>query len=504
MKQQSARTRAISSPFRLTAVALSGALIGAAVTSQFDFDAHAANALSSSNDVVTSGSIGPAAGFADIVERVKPAVVNISISGKVESNAMSAPDQIPPEYQEFMRRFFPHGAPTMPDRMRPAQTLGSGFIIDASGLIVTNSHVVDGASEIDVVLGDGTRLPAELKGVDEKTDLAVLKVNHDEALPFVEFGDSDVSRVGDWVIAIGNPFGLGGTTTTGIISARGRDISSGPYDDYIQIDASINRGNSGGPLFNLQGEVIGVNTAIFSPNGGNIGIGFAIPASLATNVIEQLASTGTVQRGWLGVHIQEVSEDIADSLGLEDAQGALVVEILEGSPAAQSGLEVGDIILEYNDNPLEKMRDLPRLVAETRAGAPALLKVWRDGETITLDSEIGTQSEENQVAQADHATPSDTPKLGLVLSSLDEETRAKYNVDDTTEGVLVTRVLPDSPAARKGLQSGDVILAVGKDTVTTPQDIVAHVRSAHDADKSTVLLRVERRGQERFVAVRFS
>ena len=306
-------------------------------------------------------------GFADLVEAVKPAVVNISVTGTVSSSrrGQGFRDQSP-ELEEFFKRFFGDQFEMPDEDSRPFErkttAVGSGFVIDPNGLVVTNNHVIEDADEIEVVFDDGTRVPATLKGTDSKTDLALLEIKGDNPFPYVVFGDSEKARVGDWVVAIGNPFGLGGTTTKGIISARGRDIRSGPLDDFIQIDAPINRGNSGGPLFNMAGEVIGINSAIFSPNGGSVGIGFAIPAAMASNVINQLKDTGTVQRGYLGVQIQSVSDDIADSLGLDKARGALVTQVIEGSPAEEAGFEAGDVILEFDHKDIPRMRELPKVV----------------------------------------------------------------------------------------------------------------------------------------------
>lgn len=329
--------------------------------------------------------------FADLVEVVRPAVVNISTrrfplsSQQTERRYPETPapnwegkrSNRHPEFEQFLYRFLdPHnGQPTI---KRETRSLGSGFIIDPSGLVVTNYHVIDGADEIEIVLEGGQSFPARVRGYDVKTDLALLEIEADQVFPHVEFGDSSSARVGDWVIAIGNPFGLGGTTTTGIISARGRDINSGPYDDYIQIDASINRGNSGGPLFNMDGRVIGVNSAIFSPNGGNVGIGFAAPSRQAEIVVLQLRDNGSVQRAWLGIQIQAVTAELAHSFGLKSSQGALVVGVQVHSPAADAGIEVGDIILEFNNVAVVKMKQLPRLVASTPIGATIKIDLWHE------------------------------------------------------------------------------------------------------------------------------
>ncbi len=445
--------------------------------------------------------------FADLVETVQPAVINIATTGTVKlGGRYNTPEfNFPPGsgLEEFFRRF---GGPNFPqghgERESKTQSLGSGFIVDSSGYVVTNNHVIDGADEITVILADGTRLPAEVKGKDKRTDLALLKIDSDEPLPHVSFGDSETARVGDWVIAIGNPFGLGGSTTTGIISARGRDINAGPFDDFLQIDAPINRGNSGGPLFNAQGEVIGVNTAIFSPNGGSVGIGFAIPSSTALNVIDQLRADGIVKRGWLGVQIQMVSDDIAESLGIDEAHGALVADVVPDSPAEKAGLTPGDVIVKYDGKDVETMRDLPKLVAATQAGETVKLEVIRDGKSKTFNTKIDALNDEAEVVADNSSESSDEqPKLGLALAELNDETRAQYRIDDDTQGVLVVDVQPGSPASKKGLRQGDVIVKVGSDYVEKPQDIIDRVKDADKDKRETVLLLIDRGGNSRFVAV---
>ena len=328
--------------------------------------------------------------FAPLVKATQPAVVTVRTSGRV---AQANTQQIDPQMREFMERFFGRHFPGLPHGQGPggrqAQGLGSGFIVDARGMIVTNDHVIDGAEEITVVMQDGTEYDATLIGTDPKTDLAVLRIEAGQSLPTVPWGNSDKVEVGDWAIAIGNPFGLGGSVTAGIVSARGRDISSGPYDDFFQIDAPINRGNSGGPLFDQQGHVIGVNTAIFSPSGGNVGIGFAIPANQARDVVEDLIDDGSVDRGWLGVSIQPVTEEIADAIGLEAAKGALIAEIVGDGPAEDGGLRRGDVILSFGASEIETVRDLTRTVAETDPGTRTKVRVFRRGEEKTLTIKTG-------------------------------------------------------------------------------------------------------------------
>jgi serine protease Do len=341
-------------------------------------------------------------------------------------------------------------------------------------------------------------LPAIVRGVDRRTDLALLEVETEAPLPYVSFGDSDHARVGDWVIAIGNPFGLGGTTTSGIVSARGRDINNGPYVEYIQIDASINRGNSGGPLFNDMGQVIGINTAIFSPNGGSVGIGFAIPASVAQGVVEQLREDGHVARAWLGVEIQPVTPEIAESLSLDDAHGALISRITPDSPAAQSDLRTGDVIIGLNGRQVKNTRQLPRMVAKTPAEEKVTVSVLRNGETLEIDAILKPIPESQQAMKPSAPNPN-TGRLGLRLSLLDDKARDVLRYEG--DGVLIQEVMPASPAARQGLRAGDIILKVGNVPVTTPQDVVGQVKKLKPA-KKPVLLLVQREGNQRYVALK--
>ena len=444
-------------------------------------------------------------GFAALVQAVKPAVVNISTTGRVRGGHRRFDDQLP-ELEEFFHRFFgqPPGGPRF-ERRRPHErkttAVGSGFIIDAEGLVVTNHHVVEDADEIEVVFDDGTRIPATLKGRDRKTDLALLEIHTDKPLPFVKFGDSDGARVGDWVIAIGNPFGLGGTTTSGIISARGRDIQFGPLDDFIQIDAPINRGNSGGPLFNTRGEVIGVNSAIHSPNGGNVGIGFAIPSAMASNVIAQLRDNGVVRRGFLGVHIQRVNKELADSLGLKKAGGALVTRVVDDSPAAEAGLKAGDVILTYDGKKVKRMRDLPKLVALTDNDTEVALGVWRDERRRSLRVTIGSHAEEKLAGLPPEAA-TEPGRLGLTVSELNDETRAQYGIDAERVGVVIVEVEPGGAAARRGLRPGDLIKRVGNHRINSPAQMADALKALRDeADKDSVLLLLERDDRTRFVVV---
>lgn len=450
-------------------------------------------------------------GFAGLVKAVKPAVVNISTTSHVKTNRNQPHfgNRNAPEMEEFLKRFFGdeffgeqfnnrQGAPST----RETHALGSGFIVSEDGVVVTNHHVIADADEIEVVFQDGKRYPAKLKGSDKKTDIAVLQIETDNPLPYVNFGDSDTADVGDWVIAIGNPFGLGGSVSVGIVSARGRDIRSGPYDDFIQTDATINRGNSGGPLFNTRGEVIGVNSAIYSPTGGSVGIGFSIPSELVANIVAQLNDNGAVERGWLGVHIQTVSDEIADGLGLDDAYGALVSDVVDDSPAERAGLQTGDVIITYDDERIDKMRDLPRLVANTAANSEVVLGIWRNETKRSLSVVISKtdESAETQSA-ADSETAESEDALGLVLSPLNDELRKQYSVKEGTEGVIITDIDPASEAANRGVRVGDVIKKVGRKSIGKVDEIDAAVKQAIKAEKSSLLLLIEREGQVLFVAI---
>jgi serine protease Do len=381
--------------------------------------------------------------------------------------------------------------------------LGSGFIVDAEGYVVTNHHVVERADRIQVITNDGQRHDAELVGSDAKTDLAVLKIESSEPLPYARFGDSDSTRIGDWVIAIGNPFGLGGTATTGIVSARGRDIRSGPFDDFLQVDAPINQGNSGGPLFDLSGRVIGVNTAIYSPNGGNVGIGFAIPAKQATPIIDQLKISGHVERGWLGVQIQAVTEEIAEGLGLDEPHGALVASVVSGSPAEKAGIRAGDVIIGFNGDDIERLKDLTRKVAEASPETPSTIEVWRSGERERFSLVLGKNPEEAAIAAraGSKRGASSTPRLGLTLAGLDPEARQRYRVDENIQGALIVGVEPQSPAAKTGIQEGDVVTMVGQKAISGPGEAIDAINKASQKNRKRVLLQVARGNVRQFVAV---
>ena len=442
--------------------------------------------------------------FADQVERLSPAVVNISTTTIVNGGPNMDMPQVPPgsPFEDFFKNFGDN------DRKRRASSLGSGFIIDDAGIVVTNFHVIENAEEITVTLADETVFNAEVLGQDQKTDIAVLKIDPgDTKLTAVPFGDSDSLRVGDWVLAIGNPFGLGGTVTAGIVSARGRDIGNGPYDDFIQTDASINRGNSGGPLFNVEGEVIGINTAIFSQTGGSVGIGFAISSNLAKRVTTQLAEYGTTRRGWLGVFIQEVTPDIAESLGLDEAMGALVSTVNESSPAEAAGLEPGDVIVRFDGKSIEKMRDLPRIVAETEIGATVDVDLIRNGSSMTVQVTLGELEKAELVGIVGEESQGEVEsfdKLGFSVDNLDAELAADLGLDPDMRGVVVTEVVDGGPAAAKGLQPGDVIKRFGQRRVENAADLAKSVAETLESGRAGVLLLVESEGRERFIQIGFA
>ena len=450
--------------------------------------------------------------LAPLAERVSPAVVTISATRTVMDAESAAPRKLPfpPDspFEEFFRDFGGPDGPGQPEQgPRGGTSVGSGFIIDGAGHVVTNNHVVEGGQDIKVTLHDGTELPATVVGRDAKTDLALLKVASDKDLPHLAFGDSDKARVGDWVVAIGNPFGLGGTVTTGVVSARGRNINAGPYDDFIQTDAAINRGNSGGPMFNLNGEVIGINTAIFSPSGGSVGIGFAIPSNLAKHVVAQLKEHGVVERGWLGVRIQPVTPEIAEGLGLEKAQGALVAEVTPGSPAAKAGVRQGDVVTRFDGKPIDNVRDLTRHVADTAVGSDAKVEVLRKGKETTLTTRIEKQAEEPQVASADGDDAQEQqaghPALqGLKLATLDPEMRKQLGLGRDAKGVVVVGVSPK--AGPLPVQRGDLIQRVGGDEVSSPAELARKVAEAGKAGRKSVLLLVNRQGSESFVALKLA
>jgi serine protease Do len=454
-------------------------------------------------------------GFSELAAKLLPAVVNISTTQTLKADRQRPEmPQFPPgsPFEEFFKDFLDKNLPRgqRPEAQpRRATSLGSGFIIDASGLIATNNHVIADADEVTVILHDDTSLKAEIVGKDTKTDLALLRVKTDKPLTAVQFGDSDVMKVGDWVLAIGNPFGLGGTVTAGIVSARARDIQQGPYDDFIQTDASINRGNSGGPMFNMNGEVVGINTAIYSPSGGSIGIGFAIPSALAKPVMAQLKEYGKTRRGWLGVRIQGVSDEIAESLGLDKARGALVASVSDKGPAQVAGIQPGDIVIKFDGKDVTDMKRLPRIVAETPIDKPVKVTVWRKRQEQTVDVRVGELDESDKQASAASTPPAPSAgsgttvkALGLSLSNVTPELKQKFSLADDTGGVVVVDVANDSPASEKGVRPGDVIVEVAQQEVKEPAQVTAKIEEAKKSGRKSVLLLVDRAGDLRFVALR--
>jgi len=457
--------------------------------------------------------------FADLVDKLLPTVVNITTTQNVPQQGPRLRDmpQLPPgsPFEELFKEFFDKKGGDQAQRR--GTSLGSGFIIDGEGYIVTNNHVIQGAEDITVILRDDTQLKAKLIGSDSRVDVAVLKVEppNKKPLPAAKFGDSDKIRVGDWVVAIGNPFGLGHSVTAGIISARGRALSDS-LDDYLQTDAAINKGNSGGPLFNAEGEVVGVNTAIYSPSGTNAGLAFSIPSNLVKQVAEQLREFGKVRRGWIGVSYQSVTDDIADSFGLDRARGVLVANVTADGPAAKAGIKRNDIILSFSGQDVPDLRRFPRIVANARVGATVDVVVWRGGKETPLKLRIGEQEEpEKQNASAqgpgakkpaepDQAVSSTIEQLGLTLGKVSDQLREKYGLSDNVKGVVVTKVTPNSPAAEKQLQAGDVILEVDQKPVTTPQEVTEIVGKLQAQKKRSVLLFVERQGDPRFAALRLT
>lgn len=455
---------------------------------------------------------------ADLAERLLGAVVNISTSQNVKSDDDAPVPQVPEgsPFQDFFDEFF-KGEEGEGGSPRTVNSLGSGFVIDPTGFIVTNNHVIEGADDIEANFADGSKLKAKLVGVDSKTDLALLKVEPEEPLVAVPFGDSRQMRIGDWVMAIGNPFGLGGSVTVGIVSARGRNINAGPYDNFIQTDAAINRGNSGGPLFNMKGEVIGINTAIISPSGGSIGIGFSVPTELAENVIAQLREFGETRRGWLGVRIQPVTDDIAESLGMAAAKGALVAGVIKGGPVDNGVIKTGDVIVRFDGKDVEEMRDLPRVVAESPVGKAVDVVVIRDGKEVNVKVTLGRLEDgeklaENEAQPGDDnggdKAPTEPAKpapviLGMTLGALDEAARKAYSIVDTVKGVVVTAVDETSAAAERRIQAGDVIVEIGQEAVSSPEDVSKRIAELKSQDRRNALLMIaDKTGALRFVTVR--
>ncbi|MEQ8257520.1 MULTISPECIES: Do family serine endopeptidase [Roseovarius] len=441
--------------------------------------------------------------FADLAQEVSPAVVNITTSTVVAQG--TGPSPIVPEgspFEDFFRDFQDRNNGEG-NRPRRTSALGSGFVISEDGYIVTNNHVIETADEIIIEFFSGRELEAEVIGTDPKTDIALLKVDADEPLPFVSFADSDTARVGDWVIAMGNPLGQGFSVSAGIVSARNRELS-GTYDDYIQTDAAINRGNSGGPLFNLDGQVVGVNTAILSPNGGSIGIGFSMASNVVTRVVDQLQEFGETRRGWLGVRIQDVTDDVAEAMGLEEVAGALVTDVPEG-PAGEAGMKAGDVIMQFDGYEVEDTRGLVRRVGNTAVGKTVRVVVFREGKTQTLRVTLGRREAAEGVVPAaqpgETEAPSEAEILGLTLSQLDDELRSQLELDDNANGLVVSDIDNLSEAYEKGMRAGDVITEAGQQKLSSISDLEARIEDAREAGRKSILLLVRRAGEPRFVAL---
>jgi serine protease Do len=460
---------------------------------------------------ISSANARPAPdGFADLVEKLSPAVVNISTTQTVKSPLGNGElPSFPPghpfeEFNEFFKRF------AVPEGNLKTNSLGSGFVISEDGYIATNNHVIDAAEDITITFGNDTEYQAEIVGRDDKTDLAVLKIKDTKGkkFTFVTFGNSDQIRVGDWILAIGNPFGLGGTVTAGIVSARARDINSGPYDDYIQTDASINRGNSGGPMFNMTGEVVGINTAIFSPSGGSVGIGFAIPANLARPLIEQLKAGKKIERGWLGVKIQTVTKEIAESMGLPVDKGALVAEVIAGGPAEKAGIKTGDVITKFGDHDVSAMRDLPRQVATRDIGAKVELTLIREGKEKKMTVKLGElkdEKDEDEVVTEkkgdDDIARGSEPLLGMHVAPITDEMRKNFKIEKDVKGLAVVKVPGESEAALRGVNVGDVIVQLNQQPVTSTKEAKKALEGAISEGRKSILLLISRAGNNIFLAL---
>jgi serine protease Do len=444
---------------------------------------------------ITVGNVQAPASFADVVDKVKPAVVAVKVrveNASADDDGMpGGAEQLPPQLREFFRRFGENGGPRTPRQRGTA--LGSGFFISADGYVVTNNHVVEHAKTVQVTTDDGRTVDAKVVGTDPKSDLALLKATEGGDYPYVKLAPT-VPRVGDWVVAIGNPFGLGGTVTSGIVSARGRDIGAGPYDDFLQIDAPINRGNSGGPTFNLKGEVVGVNTAIASPSGGSVGLAFAIPASTVQTVVQQLETSGHVDRGYLGIQIQPMTAELAESLGLKSPKGALVNSTQGNTPASRAGIKSGDVVTTVNGEAVSDARELTRRIAGLKPGTKVEIGYLRDSRERTATVELGTLPNTDLASLDTEDTGKGSLRLGLQLAPA-------ARVGAGEEGVAVVNVDPDGPAAAKGIAEGDVILEIGGKAVSNPSEVAAGIKAARDDGRRAVLMRVKGKGGVRFVAI---
>ncbi|EJT06717.1 DegQ family serine endoprotease [Rhizobium sp. CCGE 510] len=488
------------------------ALVGAAIIAGaacLPFTINAPNAVAAPAD--SGGVLAASGSFASIVDADKPAVVTITTTMKATD--VSADQQGLPMDEQFRQFFEDQGIPLprQAPKNHPAQqamALGSGFIISPDGVVVTNNHVIDNAVDIKVTLDDGTELPAKLIGTDPKSDVAVVKIEAPKPLQTIAWGDSDRLKLGDQILAIGNPFGIGTTVTAGIVSARGRDLHSGPYDDFIQIDAPINHGNSGGPLVDRSGNVVGINTAIYSPNGGSVGVGFAIPSDEAKAIVAKLQKNGSIDHGYLGVQIQPVTKDVADAVGLDKTGGALVAAVTADTPAAQAGVKPGDIITSVGGDSVKTPKDLSRLVADLSPGAKKSLRVWRDGKVINLNVTVGGNEDGQKQAAAESldskGEASGQPSLGIGLADLTPDMRQQLNLPRSISGAVVASVNPDKSAAAAGIQSGDVIVSVNDRPVHNTRDAKTAIAEAGNAGRKSVLLLVERDGNKTFVAVPFN
>lgn len=436
--------------------------------------------------------------FAELAEALTPAVVSVSVKAQASGQGLPGFPQGTP-FDRFFEEFFERHGGGAPRQSRPA-SLGSGFIVDAAGHVVTNAHVVEGADEVAIRLDDGSEYRAVTMGVDPKTDIALLKIEAEGPFPFVTFGDSDAVRVGDWAVAIGNPFGFGSTVTAGIISARQRDINAGPYDEFLQTDAPINRGNSGGPLFNMKGEAIGVNTAIYSPSGGSVGIGFAVPANIAAHVVDQLMEFGRTRRGWLGVRIQPITPDLAEALDLDSEQGALVAMVMEGSPAEAAGLRAGDVIVRFDGGAISQMRELPRAVALAEVGREVEVVARRNGEERAFTVVLGElEKAEQQLAESGQTDGG--ALLGMTVAPATGEIARRFGLDDDAAGLVVTEVAAVGAAAAAGIRVGDLVLEVARRPVASVGEMRRLVAAAREAGIRALVIRVEREGSPLFIAV---
>jgi serine protease Do len=487
---------------------LTGLLLGAALGAGGAFLAFSGSSLLATAAPLSQAPVAPQAGFAPLVARVKPAVVQIStisIAQQQDSDDSDAGPQampgmgedMPGDFGDMLRRYFhQHGG--QGGQGVEQRALGSGFIIDPAGYIVTNNHVVDGAHLVSVTLTDGRKYKAKVIGRDAKTDLALVKIDAGHALPYVSFGDSDNEHEGDWVIAVGNPYGLGGTVTAGIVSGHGRDINAGPYDDYLQIDAPINPGNSGGPLFNQSGQVVGIDTAIYSPSGGSVGIGFAIPSNVARNIVDQLREHGRIARGYLGVQMQPLTDTLAKAVGLPNDHGVLVDAVTNGSPASRANLQQGDVITAFDGHPVTGTRDLALAVANTPSGKTVSMTVWRDGRSRTQSITVGTQ-DSTRVASADDGKPE--KPVGMSLEALTPDMRDQMNLSSGTAGVVVAQVTPGSNADQSGVRAGDIIERIGGEPVHSPDQVATAIHAAQHSKKDAISMLVMRDGVSSYLGL---